>query len=69
MADEQARNAPPLPSDALVIGFAAGRTKPAAAATDPHADHDMSAMPSMAGFQQSMAIPASATTAMCRKTT
>ena len=49
----------------LGIGFAAGHVTPAAATTpiDEHVTHDMSAMPSMPGFQQSAAIPASATTA------
>ena len=50
---------------AIGLGFAAGRVKPAGAvaATDEHASHDMSAMPTMAGFQQSATIPASAATA------
>ena len=49
---------------AIGLGFAAGRVKSAeAVAPNEHADHDMSAMPSMPGFQQSATIPASATTA------
>ena len=55
-------------SATLAIGFATGRVTPASAKTslDEHATHDMSAMPSMPGFQQSAAIPASATTAVER---
>jgi carboxymethylenebutenolidase len=45
------------------IGFTAGRTKPAEAA-DPHAEHLFPhSGPAFAGYQQSAAIPASATTA------
>jgi carboxymethylenebutenolidase len=50
----------------LAVGFAAGRATPASAKsnTDEHASHDMVMTGgSMAGFQQSAAIPASATTA------
>lgn len=50
---------------ALGIGFAAGHANTAAAA-DEHASHDMTAGPSIEGFQQSAAIPASATTAVER---
>ena len=50
----------------LAIGFAAGRAKSASAtiAADEHSGHDMgAAATATAGFQQSAAIPASATTA------
>ena len=46
------------------VGFAAGRVQPAAASE--HADHDMSAMAPMEGFQQQPTIPAGATTAAAR---
>ena len=58
-----------LGSGTLGAGFAVGRATPPATpaaarpAADEHAAHDMAAMPSMPGFQQSAAIPASATTA------
>ena len=60
------------------FGFLAGRATPAAAgeqasavspaspAAGDHADHDMSAMPPMDGFQQQPNIPAGATTAAAR---
>jgi carboxymethylenebutenolidase len=56
----------------LASGVAIGRAAPTTpsvtlpATVDEHAMHDMSSMPSMPGFQQSMAIPASATTAVER---
>lgn len=55
----------------LAVGFAAGHHRSAVAiaavtTTDEHAGHDMTAMTSMAGYQQSAAIPASATTAVER---
>lgn len=59
----------------LVSGVVIGRAAPvtasvalpvAVAAADEHAMHDMSTMPSMPGFQQSAAIPASAATAVER---
>lgn len=50
---------------AVGIGFAAGQVSTAAAA-DEHSSHDMTAIASMDGFQQSAAIPASATTAVER---
>lgn len=46
------------------FGFVAGRAQPAAASE--HADHDMSAMAPMDGFQQRANLPAGATTAAAR---